>query len=305
MKIPFLGVALAAALALSTALLCADVYAQGDPAAAGADATAVAPIPDPGFGAAPGELAPAELEDLEALAEEEAEAGIGGDAADVDIDFAEVLGYGGLVGYSIVALSVLAVALAGLFFLELRTRSLMPNGVYTAIRSELETNGAPAALRRSQQEASFLGHVLAAGLDALRDGRAEARAVMADAADTWMAGTVRRIEYLNLIATISPMLGLLGTVVGMVKTFAALAQSTGPVDPVELSAGIFQALVTTMMGLAVAIPTLLLYTVLRNRADHIQTTVVAAGEQLVSGLSNDDDAEPDVREASAAEAAAS
>ena len=52
----------------------------------------------------------------------------------------------------------------------------------------------------------------------------------------------------------------------------------------ELSAGIFQALVTTMMGLAVAIPTLLLYTVLRNRADHIQTTVVAAGEQLVSDL---------------------
>ena len=116
---------------------------------------------------------------------------------------------------------------------------------------------------------------------------------------------MRRIEYLNLIATISPMLGLLGTVVGMVKTFAALAQSTGPVDPVELSAGIFQALVTTMMGLAVAIPTLLLYTVLRNRADHIQTTVVAAGEQLVSGLPDTSEVEPEVGAARASEAAAS
>lgn len=206
------------------------------------------------------------------------------DAAKVDIDFATVLGYGGLVGYAIVALSVVALALAGLFFFELRAGILMPEGLYNAVRGELEKGGNDAALARSKKESSFMGHVLSAGLDALRDGRAEARAVMADAADTWMAGSVRRIEYLNLIATISPMLGLLGTVVGMVKTFAALAQSTGPVDPVELSAGIFQALVTTMMGLAVAIPTLLLYTVLRNRADHIQTTVVAAGEQLVSGL---------------------
>ncbi len=238
-----------------------------------------APIPDFGAGT--------EGDALDALTEAEIEAELAGDAPEVDIDFAEVLGYGGIVGYAIVALSVVALALSGLFFYELRTRSLMPAGVYQAIRGALESEGTHAALVKSQKEPSFLGHVLAAGLDALRDGRAEARAVMADAADTWIAGTVRRIEYLNLIATISPMLGLLGTVVGMVKTFAALAQSTGPVDPVELSAGIFQALVTTMMGLSVAIPTLLLYTVLRNRADHIQSTVVSAGEQLVSGLEAD------------------
>jgi biopolymer transport protein ExbB len=107
---------------------------------------------------------------------------------------------------------------------------------------------------------------------------------MADAAESWMSGVVRRVEYLNLIATVAPMLGLLGTVTGMVKTFAALSQSTGPVDPVQLSAGIFQALVTTMMGLSVAIPILLLYTVLRNRADHVQATGIAAGEQAVAAL---------------------
>lgn len=252
--------------------------AEGAPSAAGADPTAAPVPPPPDFGAG------ADTAGFDEQSEEEIEAALEGEAAEVDIDFAEVLGYGGLVGYAIVALSVVALALSGLFFFELRTPSLMPRGVYQRIRSELESQGSAAALAKSQKEPSFLGHVLSAGLDALRDGRAEARAVMADAADTWIAGTVRRIEYLNLIATISPMLGLLGTVVGMVKTFAALAQSTGPVDPVELSAGIFQALVTTMMGLAVAIPTLLLYTVLRNRADHIQSTVVSAGEQLVSGL---------------------
>ncbi len=287
-------------LAVSALFAATSIYAQE--AAESTPAAAETPIPAPGFETPPApEAGAAELADLEALAEAEAEAlSEEGAPAEVDIDFAEVLGYGGIVGYAIVALSVIALALAGLFFYELRTGSLMPTGVYSAVRTELERNGADAALQRSQRETSFLGHVLAAGLDALRDGRAEARAVMADAADTWMAGSVRRIEYLNLIATVSPMLGLLGTVVGMVKTFAALAQSTGPIDPVELSAGIFQALVTTMMGLAVAIPTLLLYTVLRNRADHIQTTVVAAGEQLVSGLGGPAPAEaPPAAEAAA------
>ena len=83
------------------------------------------------------------------------------------------------------------------------------------------------------------------------------------------------------------MLGLLGTVTGMVKTFAALSQATGPVDPVKLSAGIFQALVTTMMGLTVAIPILLLYTVLRNRADHVQAMGIATGEKVLAALPDD------------------
>ncbi len=264
--------AMAFALALALALAAGPGVAQeeaptGD--ASGGAAGFSIPTPDAPDVPLPGDL----VSEAEAAPDSE-----------VEIDFAQVLGYGGTVGYAIVGLSILSLALAALFFYELRMGSLMPRGLYDAVRGELEQNGAPAALQRSQRSRSFLGHVLAAGLDALRDGRAEARAVMADTADTWMAGSVRRIEYLNLIATVSPMLGLLGTVVGMVKTFAALAASTGPVNPVELSAGIFQALVTTMMGLAVAIPTLLLYTVLRNRADHIQTTVVAAGEQLVAGL---------------------
>jgi len=272
------GIGFAIAAAFAAALLApggaaAQEGASAEPGAAAIEAPAVEiPVPAPLDDAAESDE-PVVL-DVEGFSS----------AADVEIDFAQVLGYGGTVGYAIVVLSVIALALAALFFYELRMRSLMPGGLYDAVRSELEERGAAAAMERSQADESFLGHVLAAGLDALRDGRAEARAVMADAADTWMAGSVRRIEYLNLIATISPMLGLLGTVVGMVKTFASLARSTGPVNPVELSAGIFQALVTTMMGLAVAIPTLLLYTMLRNRADHIQTTVVAAGEQLVSGL---------------------
>ncbi len=203
---------------------------------------------------------------------------------EADIDFAEVLGYGGTVGYAILALSIVGLALAAVFFFELRAKSLVPAKLAHEVGEALRGGDAAAALAASRKSPTFLGHILRSGIEALEDGRPEARNVMADAAESWMSGVVRRVEYLNLIATIAPMLGLLGTVTGMVKTFAALSQSTGPVDPVQLSAGIFQALVTTMMGLSVAIPILLLYTILRNRADHVQATGVAAGENAVAAL---------------------
>ncbi|NNL86937.1 MAG: MotA/TolQ/ExbB proton channel family protein [Myxococcales bacterium] len=206
------------------------------------------------------------------------------EGAEVDIDFAEVLGYGGTVGYAILALSIIGLALAAVFFFELRIKALVPAKLASDVREALGRGEARAALDQSRKSPTFLGHILRSGLEALEDGRPEARNVMADAAESWMSGVVRRVEYLNLIATVAPMLGLLGTVTGMVKTFAALSQSTGPVDPVQLSAGIFQALVTTMMGLSVAIPILLLYTVLRNRADHVQATGIAVGEQAVAAL---------------------
>ena len=225
-------------------------------------------------------MAPAEeplLEEGLELAEEEGEAELG-------IDFAEVLGYGGVVGYAILALSIVGLALAAIFFFELRQRALVPGALAQEVGASLREGNPSQALGQSRNSSTFLGHILGSGIETLSDGRPEARNVMADAAESWMSGVVRRIEYLNLIATVAPMLGLLGTVTGMVKTFAALSQSSGPVDPVQLSAGIFQALVTTMMGLSVAIPILLLYTILRNRADHVQAMGVATGEQVLAAL---------------------
>lgn len=206
---------------------------------------------------------------------------------EVGVDFAEVLGYGGLVGYAIVALSIVGIALAGIFFFELRQGALVPGSLAQETEDSLRKGDSKTALDQSRASQTFLGHLLSSGLETLGDGRPEARNVMADASESWMNGVVRRIEYLNLIATVAPMLGLLGTVTGMVKTFAALSQATGPVDPVKLSAGIFQALVTTMMGLTVAIPILLLYTVLRNRADHVQAMGIATGEKVLAALPDD------------------
>jgi biopolymer transport protein ExbB len=104
---------------------------------------------------------------------------------------------------------------------------------------------------------------------------------MAAAADHGLARIARRIEYLNVIATVAPMLGLLGTVTGMVRTFATLAAASGPVEPGRLAGGIFEALITTVLGLGVAIPAVLLFALLRNRADELGGQTLVDAERLV------------------------
>lgn len=83
----------------------------------------------------------------------------------------------------------------------------------------------------------------------------------------------RDLTYLRLISVVSPLLGLLGTVLGMVKVFEAISASSSP-DPAMLAAGISTALLTTIMGLTIAVPTLLFYYVLtlKFKAFHIEAT---------------------------------
>jgi biopolymer transport protein ExbB len=89
-----------------------------------------------------------------------------------------------------------------------------------------------------------------------------------------------------MIANISPMLGLLGTVMGMVASFNQISVSVGGVDPRRLASGIFEALMTTVMGLIVAIPSLYAYGIFRNRVDSVVATATSLAEDIVAPLKN-------------------
>lgn len=197
------------------------------------------------------------------------------------LDVATVLGYGGWIGYSILALSVAAGGLVVGLLWELRRGRCLPDALGSALGESLTRGDLESARARSEADPSLLAAAVRGGLQGLPDGRPEAVARIGEAVERRRAGVLRRIEYLNLIATVAPMLGLLGTVAGMVRTFAELSQAAQPVDPTSLSAGIFQALVTTMIGLGVAIPTLLVYTLVRNRADALGVAAAEEGERLL------------------------
>jgi biopolymer transport protein ExbB len=107
---------------------------------------------------------------------------------------------------------------------------------------------------------------------------------MEDEGDALSSGIARKIEHLNVIGNISPMMGLLGTVIGMLRCFNEIAHVAGAIEPKQLAGGIFEALVTTCMGLIVAIPALYAYAVFKNRVDEYTGEASLTAEQLVSSF---------------------
>ena len=95
---------------------------------------------------------------------------------------------------------------------------------------------------------------------------------------------MRRIELLNVIGQVSPMIGLFGTVYGMILAFGAIVASGGSADPVALAGGIGTALTTTFWGLVVAIPALSGYAVLRNRIDEFTVEATIIAEEVLNNF---------------------
>jgi len=210
-------------------------------------------------------------------------------AGSLDYSLFELIQFGGVIGYAILFLSLVTVALMIDNGLLLRRKNLIPPGEVEELREVIRDGDYESVTARTPS--SFVGVVTAAGVGEADRGYEAVVKAMEDSADELTARLLRRIEHLNIIANVAPMLGLLGTVVGMVKSFNQISVAAGGADPRLLAAGIFQALMTTVMGLTVAIPTLFVYGMLRNRVDGLAADASATAEQLVAPL-RDGPAEP-------------
>ena len=158
---------------------------------------------------------------------------------------------GGTIGYIITGLSVLAVALVVEHLFSLRSNALIPPGLAEDIHGHLALRHFDEARQQCQLQPSFLAYVLAAGLSEADLGYVAVEKSLEDAAAEQAARLYRKIEYLSVIGTIAPMLGLLGTVWGMILAFMEFEQKANP-QVSELAPGIYKALVTTLQGLCVA-----------------------------------------------------
>lgn len=190
----------------------------------------------------------------------------------------------------LLVLSLAALALAVEQFVTLRTARLAPEGLSDRLRKLLETGDLDGA-RRQCEGGGMLGSVVVAALSEAEELSATAtpawpavEKAMEDAAEAEAARLLRRIDYLAVIGNLAPMVGLLGTVVGMIFAFREVAATQGAATAGELAAGIYQALVTTVGGLLVAIPSLGAFAVLRNRVDAIAADVTAQAEHATKPL---------------------
>jgi biopolymer transport protein ExbB len=128
----------------------------------------------------------------------------------------------------------------------------------------------------------MLGKVLAAGMAQLKQGYLAANNAMQEAGTDENMKLEQRLGYIALIGTISPMVGLLGTVDGMVASFQVIAQSSTSPKPSELAQGISMALITTLVGLWLAIPAIAVHKLLGNRLSRLVFEVGVASEGLMS-----------------------
>lgn len=201
----------------------------------------------------------------------------------LDYTLMELIQFGGVIGYLIILLSFATVALIIDDALLLRRKVLIPPEEVGELDKGIRDGRYPK-LTGDEAPSSFVGKMTMAGVAERDRGYEAVVKAMEDEGDAQVGRLLRRVEHLNIIANVAPMLGLLGTVVGMVKCFNQISVSAGGADPRLLAAGIFQALMTTVMGLTVAIPTLFAFGMFRNRVDALAAEATATAEKLVAPL---------------------
>ncbi|MFP3937202.1 MAG: MotA/TolQ/ExbB proton channel family protein [Phycisphaerae bacterium] len=188
---------------------------------------------------------------------------------------------GGLIGLILWAMSMGALAIIVQNLLRMRRSNILPDSIADDVRSMFENKQFRDAIDHVSQREDMLSEVLRAGLSEAPHGYGAMERAMEDAADERRARLLRRVEWLNLIGNVSPMLGLLGTVWGMILAFGTL-ERTGIPEAGALAGSIKTALVTTLLGLAVAIPSLAVYGTLRNRIDGLSSETMLTCQELLA-----------------------
>lgn len=192
------------------------------------------------------------------------------------VDLQQLFRDGGAIGYVICGLSLTMVALIVEHWLTIRRGALMPPGLAEEVHRQIVLGQFKAADEVCRSRPSLLGEMLRAGLGEVDLGYGAVEKAMEDAATQQASRLVRKIEYLNLISTVAPMLGLMGTVWGMILAFMEFERKANP-QVSELAPGVYKALVTTLFGLIVAVPAIAAFAYFRNRIDELvaQTALLA------------------------------
>ena len=188
---------------------------------------------------------------------------------------------GWLWGPAFLLVSFILVALIMMNLLQVRRDILLPTQFVEEFEQKLNAKDFQGAYEFARSDSSFVARVLAAGMGRLSRGYEEAVEGMQEAGEDENMALEHRLSYVALIGTIAPMMGLMGTVQGMISSFDVIAQSTVSPKPSQLADGISTALVTTLIGLVLAIPAMVFYGILKNRIQRLVLEIGMVSEGLM------------------------
>lgn len=184
-------------------------------------------------------------------------------------------------GPAFLLLSFILVALIMMNLLQVRREVLLPTQFVEEFEQKLNGKDFQGAYEFARSDESFVARVLAAGMGRLSRGYEEAVEGMQEAGEDENMALEHRLSYVALIGTIAPMMGLMGTVQGMITSFDVIATSATAPKPSELANGISTALVTTLIGLVLAIPAMVFHGILKNRIQRLVLEIGMVSEGLM------------------------
>ncbi|MCY3002361.1 MAG: MotA/TolQ/ExbB proton channel family protein [Planctomycetota bacterium] len=201
---------------------------------------------------------------LPLFAQEGGEAAPAPAAADTSLSIGELIVMSGFIGWVIIALSIVTLAVIIEAYVTLSREKLAPPAVVDEIQSLFEEGQFQEAMELCENEPSFFTRVCGAGISKIGHPFEVIQAAIQEMGDEESIRLNQKIGWISVLAAVSPMLGLFGTVQGMIASFHVIANTANP-TPSQLAGGIYVALLTTFEGLMVAIPATAAFAYLRNR----------------------------------------
>ena len=191
---------------------------------------------------------------------------------------------GGPVGYIIILLSMAGIALVVEGFFRFKPDNLLPPLLTSQAEQLAYKRRFTELLSLCKASDTMFGRIVASGMSHGKLGLDVVREAMQEVGLREITRLHQRVGYIGFIASIAPMLGLLGTVTGMIGSFNVLGASKGAARPDELAVGISEAMVTTCMGLVVAVPLMFFHSFFRNRVTRIGQEASGQCERLILGM---------------------
>ncbi len=193
----------------------------------------------------------------------------------------------GPIGLFLLCLSVYFVALIIKLFLELRVSEAVPVDLVEKLEVAIKDKKFQEAYDACKDNDSFLARLVRTGVANLPNGRAEAKEAMATVQDEVVTMMETRISYLAIIGTLGPMIGLVGTIAGMIASFQEIANAVGAQPrPDKVAEGISTALFITLEGVSLSVPAIFFFAFFRNRIAQITLETAKVADRTITSLLN-------------------
>lgn len=187
----------------------------------------------------------------------------------------------GWIGAVLLVISIYFVAVVTQMFLELREEVLMPPALMEECNALLAKRDLNGVYKLTKESPSELGQLIAAGLAAFPGGLGDSREAIDRTGESLTVEMEKKISMLAVIGSLGPMIGLLGTLKGMIASFAVIGQGETQMKASEVALGISEALLITFEGVALSVPAIYFFAVFKNRVSSLSLKAINTADEFI------------------------